>query len=281
MMHLLKRMSPAVLAFILCLGSISAASGQGLSVAPSRIFFSGGAPGQTLTTQLALSNTGKAPVAFSAAMADWKRDSTGNKIYAPVGSLPGSNASWVETRPALTELAPGERKEVTVLLHIPGGQPAKALSHSMLFLTQVNAQNAFSGSDKQGNKVGIDIRLQVGIHIYYTPPGLAPGNLELVAFEDRGMMAREKDTIRRLVLKVRNTGAAVMDGNIRFELTSKESGEELPVPPRAVSLLPGAEQLVYMDLPAHLQGHFLAVALVDSGAKTHLKVAEKEVVYGP
>lgn len=250
---------------------------QGISVTPSRMFFSG-MPGQAAVRQLELYNTGQGRLAFNTSVKDWLRDSTGNKVYYDAGKLPTSNATWLEVVPNTIDLGPGEKKTVTVTLHVPATPAAgKSVTNSMLFFTQVNEQQAFT-SEKE-SKIGINLRLELGIHIYHTPPGFSRKDLEFEAFNDQGLAIQQQDTVRQLALKVKNTGDIVADSRIRFEITSKTTGEELHIPATAISMLPGAEQVIYLPLPANLQGRYLAVALLDGGTDTSLKIAEKEVIY--
>jgi hypothetical protein len=250
---------------------------QGIAVTPSRMFFNG-MPGQAAVQQLELYNTGKGRLVFNASVKDWLRDSTGNKVYYDAGKLPASNATWLEVVPTTIDLGPGEKKTVTVTLHVPATPAAgKNVTNSMLFFTQVNEQQAFT-SQKE-SKIGINLHLELGVHIYHTPPGFSRKDLEFEAFNDQGLAIQQQDTLRQLALKVKNTGDIVADSRIRFEITNKTTGEELQIPVTAVSMLPGAEQVIYLFLPAHLQGRYLAVALLDSGTDTSLKIAEKEVVY--
>lgn len=249
---------------------------QELGVAPSRIFFSGTA-GQTVIQQVELSNHGTAAMAFTASLKDWERDSLGNKIYREAGTLAKSNAAWIEVVPNSLELEPGTSKKLTISMHIPSDiTKLNHVSNSMLLLGQVTKQvpNTTDGSGRLRG-VGINVKLEVGIHVYYTPPGAVNKNIDLIAFNDQKM----PDASHRLGLKLQSKGDMVTDGAIRFEVTNKATGEEMSFPPRAFSMMPGTEQMVYLYLPATLKGRFLVVAIQDSGLETNLKVAEKEVLY--
>ncbi|MBO9620456.1 MAG: hypothetical protein J7539_15625 [Niabella sp.] len=212
---------------------------------------------------------------LNATLKDWYRDSLGTKIYSEAGSLPASNARWVHIDPVQLVLQPGETKEVSVSMQVPGDP--KPVTNSMLFLTQVNQRRPVTGIDKAGKKVGIIIKVEVGIHLYNTIPGISKKNLEFTAFEDKG---RNSDSTRLLAVAIQNKGDVATDGQLRVELTNKTSGATVTIRPKAISMLPGATQIVYVNVPAHLQkGNYQAAAILDSGPATDLKVAQKDIVY--
>ncbi|MBS1662892.1 MAG: hypothetical protein JST68_17740, partial [Bacteroidetes bacterium] len=75
-------------------------------------------------------------------------------------------------------------------------------------------------------------------------------------------------------------GEVSTDVTFRVELTEKSTGKEVGVPEKMLTLLPGTEQVVYIDLPLGMPpGRYLAVAFLDTGDQNDLKVAEKDIVY--
>lgn len=246
---------------------------QGITVNPSRIFFNL-APEQTSSQVIRITNPGNEPIVFNAYLKDWYRDSTGEKIYSDTGSLPTSNASWLRTSPSQLEIQPGQTKEVTVYMQVPAD--AKPVANSMLFLSQVNEQKPVY-KNTGGRKVGIHIRLEVGVHIYNVQPQLSKKEFTFLSFEDLGLI---NDTTKRLAVKVKNIGEIPVDAYIRLELTNKATGDELKIASQAISMLPNAEQFVYFSIPAHLEkGKYLATAILDFGNDSDLKVAEKAIEY--
>jgi hypothetical protein len=250
------------------------AIGQGFSISPSRIFFTG-APGETVTQTIDFTNTSKDALSFVTRIQDWSRDSTGNKVYANTLS-PNSNAKWISLSENSVVIQPGEVKKVIVSLHIPLG--ANKLSHTMLFFTQVKPQQKIE-SPKVA--IGVNVLMEVGVQIYYTPTGLKAGDLEFMAFEDRGIVKNGEKTVRRVAIKIYNRGEINKDAFLRLELTNKETGEEIKIEPTTVAMLPEEKQWVMVDLPANLKGKFLTVAMLDAGSSYDLKVAEKEIIYRP
>lgn len=246
---------------------------QGISVSPSRIFFKGD-PGQTVSQVITLSNSSKIPFHFVTTIKDWDRDSLGNKRYFSAGQQGQSNASWLSLNENTVHLAPGETRQVNLSMSIPNDSKAQKLTNSMLFFTQVKEQQTVLHPG-----VNMNVLLEVGIQVYHTPAGLQAGELEFLAFEDKGIQSRANSKTRRMRVKIKNTGQINKDAYLRFELTNTETGAEVPVKAIAIALLPAAEQWVEVDLPAELKGPYLAVALLDAGSQYDLKIAEKEITY--
>ncbi|MCC8407849.1 hypothetical protein LJ707_02840 [Mucilaginibacter sp. UR6-1] len=252
-------------------------SGQSVSVSPSRIFFSGNA-GQELTEQVTLNNSGSVPVIFRSSIMDWRRDSVGEKYYSPANTLSSSNASWLEVKPNVVTVPANGVAVITVTMHVPAKLPqTSTVTNSMLFFTQINEQLAKSTIKGNSPRIGVSVKLEFGVHVYFTPPGASSKELDIVAFDDRGNVAVKTKQVRRFAIRIKSTGNVVTDGNLRFDVTNQVTGDEVKVEPRAISLLPGSEQLVYLDLPVTLNGKYILVALLDSGEETSLKVAKKEL----
>lgn len=262
----------AVLVILICNTLIH---GQGISISPSRIFFTGEA-GQTVSQAITFNNTTTSTLSFIANLKDWDRDSLGSKRYYATGNNAGSNASWLTLSENTVRLAPGETKVVNLSMTIPDNLATKQQRHSMLFFTQVKEQKA-----GQANGLHMNVLIEVGIQVYHTPIGLKAGDLEFLAFEDKGAVTvQEGKTIHRMEVKVKNTGQINKDAYVRFELTNIETGEETPVDAVAIALLPDSEQWVHVDLPGKLApGRYLAVAILDAGSQYDLKIAEKEITY--
>ncbi|QJD96991.1 hypothetical protein HH214_14490 [Mucilaginibacter robiniae] len=248
-----------------------------LAASPARLFFSSAA-GQTVMQTVRLSNSGKSPIIVKASLQDWERDSVGAKVYYPAGKLNHSNAAWLKFSPEIIELQPGQERDVAVNMTIPQGADQASVKNCMLFFTQINEQKE---ATRQGQKqLAISIRFEVGIHIYYTPPALTKKELNVVAFEDRGHVENQEGTFKRLALVVKNTGEVNADARVHLEVTDAGSGEEFKFPDKPIAMLPGARQVVYIDIPAKLAGRKLvAVAMLDSGITSDLKVAEKAFDY--
>lgn len=249
-----------------------------LAASPARLFFNGAA-GQTMVQTVRLSNSGSMSMILKASLRDWERDSLGTKVYQSAGTLSSSNASWLKLSSNIVELAPGQEKTVTVTMNVPANASQQQVKNSMLFFTQINEQNSQVANKKQKQMV-ISIRFEVGLHIYYTPPGLSKKELSFVAFDERGKITTPDGKFKQLALTIQNTGEVNAEAQLRSEVTDVVTGEEFKFPDRPIAMLPGAKQIVYINVPEKLAGRKLvAVSMLDSGAAVDLKVAEKAFKY--
>jgi hypothetical protein len=248
------------------------ANGQGLSVAPSRIFFKG-KPGQTVTESITFTNNSNRLLTFTSAIKDWERDSLGVKVYHPAAKLKASNGNWLSLSESTIILNPGQTRQVALNMQIP--TDATALSHSMVFFTQANEQKKVDAQVK----IGLNVLLEVGVQVYHVPDGLLPGTLEFLAFDDLGIRRKDTAVVRAMRVKVKNNGQLNKDAYVRFELTNIETGEEITIKPIAIAMLPHAVQSIHLELPGNLKGRYLVVSILDAGSQYSLKVAEKEISY--
>jgi hypothetical protein len=269
---LVTKLSPLI---ILLMMAWATGVAQTISVAPSRVFFTGN-PGETVTQAISFYNPSADSISFITRIDDWERDSTGVKKYYPGSTLPGSNAENLMLSANTISVPPYSTREVIVSLAIPTVQEKNRQTHSMVFFKQVKKQK--NGLQPKGS-IGLNILLEVGVQIYYTPYGSSAGDINIVAFNDDGLIIKGKDTLRKVALKIKNTGDINKDANIRFELTNKSSGAEIKIDPVAVAMLPGATQWVYACLPGNLQGAYVALAIIDAGPSYDLKVAQKDISY--
>ncbi|WP_188508410.1 Fn3-like domain-containing protein [Parapedobacter pyrenivorans] len=250
------------------------AKAQGIAVSPSRVFFEG-APGETVVQALTFSNTSNMPFTLRASIKDWQRDSLGRKVYFPAATLEHSNSNWITLSTSTVTLQPGATQEVMLTMTVPEGVP-KRLTNSMVFFTQTKARQSTISETPQ---LGVNVLLELGVQAYHDPGALAVGELNFIAFEDFGITTAASGPVRRLGVKIKNSGELNQDAHLRFELTDMTTGEELPVSTVPIAMLPGAEQWVYIDADAGLDGRYLAVAILDAGSSYDLKVAEKELTY--
>lgn len=251
---------------------------QSISVSPSRLFFSGDS-GQDIDQQVTISNNGKTSATFRASMMDWERDSIGDKHFFPAKSKPHSNATWVEVLPNVVEIQPGGKQQLTVTLHIPkDGAATKVVSNSMLFLTQINEQHVNPTATGKAS-IGVVVKLEFGIHVYYTPVEFNQKDLDFLAIRQQSEKVDNKENLNKVAVKIKNRGNMVTDGFLKFELSNKQTGDEIKLPAKSISMLPDDEQIVYLNLPGSLHGQYVLVALLDAGEETNLKVAKKELVF--
>lgn len=261
-----------VLSFIVILFSCISASAQGISISPTRMFFSGN-PGENLVQTVTVTNGSSKPIAFNTSTKDWYRDETGEKIYVDANTLAKSNSVWISTPEPLFTVEAGASASIPVTLHIPENASSSEVTNSMLFFSQIGQQ---SDNFQGGVGIGIQVLFEFGLQVFNTPPSNTTQNLEFTAVEDLGDITKNNISFRRIGIKVKNEGNTISDASVELELTDKNSGQEIKLNPVNISMLPDAEQLIYFDLPADTKGSFSGVSFIKMSGTNDMRVAEKD-----
>ncbi|HLU92617.1 MAG TPA: hypothetical protein VKZ54_00770 [Membranihabitans sp.] len=240
---------------------------QGLSMSPTRLFFSGN-PGETITQTVRLGNSSDKEYNLSVSYKDWERDHNGNKIYTEPGTREKSNASWVSTDQNTIRVPANGQKEVQVTMQIPEYASVSTETNSMMFFTQLPQQ-----SDRTSTSTGIGIvtLFEFGLHVYYTPPANTLKSLEITNIEE----VQGEDQNRKVAITIFNDGNTFADATVEFELTNTDSGEEIKLKPQTISMFPEAEQVVQFSIPQNISGDFLGVTIIKMSGTNDLRVGEK------
>ncbi len=237
-----------------------------------RLFFKG-APGETVSEKLAITNGGTEPYEFLIRLQDWDRDSLGNKRYFPMSTLPHSNAAEINLPQTSLSIGPNETRTFTVSMKIPEADTGNFTTNSMLFFTQRQAQAL---DPKSKAAIGIMIKIEFGIQLFYTPANAKQGTSNFIGFDYEPVQV--KDSVdHQLRLTFENTGEINKDGVVRFELTNKQTGVETKLNSVPVAIQPLSKQILNYPLKKMARGDYLAVAIMDFPADNEIKVAEKNI----
>lgn len=243
---------------------------QGVSMSPSRLFFSG-KPGETLVEKVLLHNNSANDYVLNVNKKDWKRMENGEKVYFTAGELAGSNAAWISTEETNLQVPAGATREILVTMKVPENASQEDVTNSMLFFTQIGKQK---DEQEQVKSIGVITLFEFGLHIYFTPQSNANKSIEIIS-----MATARKDSATTALVRLKNDGNVVCDGKLEFELTHKESGNDIKLPPVNFSMMPGAEQVIPVSFPGGLKGNYLGVAIVKMSGTNDLRVGEKDLSF--
>ncbi len=242
---------------------------QGISMSPTRVFFTGN-PGQKVTQTVIVQNSADKEYVFNVNYKDWAREEDGNKVYAAAGSSETSNASWVSTVENSVTIPAGATREILVTMQIPLDASKSAVTNSMLFFTQLPQQ---SDQARVQNGIGIITLFEVGLHVYYTPPA---NNLKSLEITNIAEVVNQTAQNRKVAVSITNDGNVVNDATVEFELTDKDTGNEIKLPLTSISMLPGTKQVVQFALPEKISGSYLGVTIIKMAGSNDLRVGEKD-----
>ncbi len=263
------------LILFLLIGMTTNINAQGVSVDNGRLFFNS-APGETESREITLTNPTDKPVLLQMSFKDWNRDTFGVKQYAEPGQMKHSCAEWASVDQMSIELAPRSEKVLKVDMKPPSNVTSKnGVYNTMLFIKQIKDPYTRVASD--GNlKSSINANFQIGIHLYYIHPSLKQKELSIQGFT---MDADQKAS--QLLLKLENVGETVVDGNVKLELTHKDSGKEyrlFDTHPVTAAFMPSDIRVVSLELPENIpSGNYSALAIVDIGSDHELQMAVIEI----
>jgi len=235
-------------------------------MSPTRLFFTGN-PGEKVTKTVTLQNSSDKDYVFNLNYKDWVREEDGNKVYLEAGSSKISNASWVSTLENTVTVPAKSTKEIVVTMQIPANASQSAVTNSMLFFTQLPQQ---ADKARVQNGIGIITLFEVGLHIFYTPPGNHVKSLDITNISEVNNSGN-----RKVAVSIHNDGNTINDATVEFELTNKDSGQEIKLPAISISMLPDTNQVVQFSLPENISGNFLGVAIIKMAESNDLRVGEK------
>lgn len=241
---------------------------QGVSMSPTRLFFTGN-PGEVVKQTVVMHNSSDNDYIFNINLQDWNRNEDGTKVYFENGSLSHSNASWITTLGTNLNLPAKATQEVVVTMEIPADASSVELTNSMLFFTQIGKQ---SDVPKLEKGIGIIALFEFGLHIYYTPPSNKNISLEIMSIDSHLDTTRKTQSVD---VKLFNDGNVVNDAAIELELTNTVSGEEIKLDAINISSMPGTYQTVTHNLPNQLKGTYLGVIIVKMAGSNDMRVGEK------
>ncbi|HLS31698.1 MAG TPA: hypothetical protein VK021_12640 [Flavobacteriaceae bacterium] len=257
-----------ILLSILFISSIFPVFAQGVSMSPTRLFFSGN-PGETVSKPVTLRNSSHKDYVFNIHLKDWHREEDGNKVYFQPESLPNSNAAWISTQESTVSLPAKGNIEIMVHMKIPEDASSSEVTNSMLFFTEIGKQE---DQAQQQMGIGIITLIEFGLHVYHTPPENNIQSLEIMNIEE---VEKEDKQQKTIAVEITNDGNKVSDATVELELTNTETGEEIKLKPINISMMPKADQTVKFTIPTNLKGTYLGVTIIKIAGTNDLSVGEK------
>jgi hypothetical protein len=269
-------MKSAVYLFVLALAP-SLCFGQSASVSPSRLYFKTSV-GDYKLQEVTISNNSTRAQAFTISFGDFEpAGMQGKSTVMQPGESPNSCAGWLSADPSYFEVPAGQSKKVKVMLQVPATPEADKVKWAAMKIRLSKEKNTPAGGNVESIGMGITETFQFVIHIFQSPPSVTHKLAEILEFKE---VAAENSDERLLILKVKNTGEAILDCASYLELTNLKTGYEERRKPFAYTLLPGSMREVKFVLPGHLEkGKYSVLGVVDYGSRESVQAAEMEIVY--
>lgn len=254
----------------------NAPDGAGVAVSPSHIHLSV-APGESKTTKVTINNDTDRPNTFSVNLQDFDMDLNGRSIFLPRGTGNNSLSRYISVTPSFVELAPGEKKDISVTVSIPAGDAsANRASWAILMVEQaVEKKKLDQGETSNQVSFGIYPTFAFGVFIYQNPPDAEVNAVEITDF--RIVSRPDKNFIQ---LNVENKGDGISSCQTRIELVNTATGDSKKLPLKNFTIVPGLTREFKFVLPPDLpEGIYNAIGVVDYGSEEEILTAELEFEY--
>ena len=160
-------------------------------------------------------------------------------------------------------------------MQVPSTPDANKVKWAAMQVKLAKEKKSTGLEDQNVIGMGITETFQFVVHIFQSPPTVTVKNAEIESFTE---VTTEKDTTRMMMLRVKNSGEAILDCVSYLEYTNLSSGAEARQKPIAYTLLPGtARELKFPISSALPNGKYSLLGVVDYGSRENVQAAETEV----
>lgn len=256
------------------LSCIGIASAQSVAISPSRLYYKvdvGGYKNQEIT----ITNNATAKQSFTISFSDFEPAGIeGKSRFMEGGESENSCSKWLSATPSFFELEPGQSQKIQVLLQVPASPDANKVKWAAMRIKLAKEKKNATLEDKNSMGMGITETFQFVVHIFQTPPSITLKSAEIQNFRQ----VEQTDGSRLLVIKVKNTGEAILDCASYIEFTNTQTGEEERIKPTAFTVLPGGIREVKFTVPRTLaKGKYSVLGVVDYGSRENVQAAELQM----
>ena len=218
--------------------------------------------GEVLAGWIAIENTGTAPAAVEVSQADFRLDEDGALAYEDAGSLPASNAPWIEVA-SRVDVPAGGSVDVPFTLRVPNDPDLHGTFWSLVQVEPVNPEVITREATEEAQvRTSIEVSFQYGVTVL-THIG-EPAERK-VLFEDPSFVMADDDGGDRLALTLHNPGTHLLAADLWLELYDDQG--------TLIARLEGGEKRLYpdaalrheFDLGTLDERQYQAVVVADAG----------------
>ena len=272
-MHKLKKILIATL--FLFISGFQPANAQSVSISPSRLYYKVGM-GEYKTQEINVTNNSTVRQSFTVLFSDFEPAGIeGKSRFMDAGESENSCSRWLSATPSFFEIEPGQTQKIQVLLQVPASPDANKVKWAAMRIKLTKEKKAPDSNDKNSIGMGVNETFQFVAHVFQTPPSVTLKSAEIESFKD---LAAEGERARLLVMRIRNTGEAILDCASYLEFTNLQTGEEERIKPIAFTVLPGGSREIKFTVPKTLsKGKYSVLGVVDFGSRENVQAAELQV----
>ena len=251
---------------------------QSASVSPSRLYFDV-SPGNYKSQKLRIMNNGTKTQTFTVNFANFSAPGKHGKTTIDTAS--GNNhgmANWLTASPSFFELAPGELKEIDILLQIPNTPDANTVRWAVASVKLARENKGTSEKGENVTGMAIIPTFSFVIHLFQTPPNVKYTEVVIDKFYKDSTFVKDSLNQARLVMSVSNIGDAIADCASYLDIVSLKTGYKKVIKNRGFTVLPGGERQVSFILPSDIpKGDYNILGVVDYGSETDVAAFELDI----
>ncbi len=249
---------------------------QSASVSPSRLYFDV-APGNYKSQKLRIMNNGTKVQTFTINFSDFSSNGVkGKTTIDSVSDNVHSMANWLTASPSFFEVAPGELKEVEILLQLPNTPEANTVKWAVASVKL--ARENTGSSDKGENVTGMAIipTFSFIIHLFQTPPNVKYTEVVIEKFYRDTLSTR--DSVITLVMLTKNIGDAIANCASYLDIVNLKTGVKTVIKNKGFTILPSGMREVSFTLPTDMpKGDYNILGVVDYGSETDVSAYELDI----
>ena len=249
---------------------------QNVAISPSRLYYKT-ALGEYKIQEVNVTNSSTHNQSFVVGFGDFEPSGvSGKSTMLKAGESENSCSQWLSADPSFFELAAGQTQKVKVLMQVPASPDANKVKWAALKVKLAKEKTGTPEGDKDAIGMGISETFQFVVHIFQSPPTVTMKNAEIESFAE---ITSDKDSIHTVMMRVKNSGEAILDCASYLEITNLSTGEEERQKPFAYTLLPGSIRELKFQMPSGLkEGKYSVLGVVDYGSRENVQAAETEIL---
>lgn len=261
-----------VVSLLMCMMAFQAIA-QSFKVSPASLDFTlnvGESGNQIITVE----NTSDKVESFVVSASDYDYDEAGKMKFVPLGTSRRSCSNYMTITPAFLTLNPNQSVKVNVLMKVPQDSLKTRWG-----IVSIRAEKEYvaMAADKDVVRAGLIITPEIAVKVLQTPPSLTLAKMTIKAF--REIERGKDDSTRVFQVKIANEGDIRTKSKVYLTASSLETLKETTIEPVEVTLLPGVNSEVKLNLPNELKpGTYSLAAILDYGAEKDLEGIEMEIV---
>lgn len=253
---------------------------QSASVSPSRLYYDV-LPGEYKSQKLLVTNNSTTTETFQISFADFGSPGKEGKTRIDSSGSKHGCAKWLTASPSFFELAPGESKNVEILMQVPNIPEANSVRWAVASVKLARENKGVEKDAETKTAMQILQTFQFVIHIFQTPPTVTYKSAKINSFEKEIVELDKTDSTQTdsaqsntkavLKMEVENTGDAIINCAPYIDLINLNDGSERRVMQRGFTILPGGIRNIYFSLPQDLpKGKYSVLGIVDFGSDEEL-----------